>query len=91
MAYDDNWSENDVGLPFLLSRPPENSSKSFAPLIARSLRGSSLMPMRSSVGLACRLAVASVGRTTSVFDFRRVVDVAPDRCMVEDRFDHCSS
>ena len=31
------------------------------------------MPVRSGMELACRLAV--VGRTTTVFDLRRVVDV----------------
>ena len=43
------------------------------------------------MGLACRLAVASAGQTTVVFDLRKVVDVVVDRYIVEDRFDHCSS
>ena len=31
------------------------------------------MPARFGVGLACRLAVTSAGRKTTVFDLRRVV------------------
>ena len=43
------------------------SSASFAPSIARLRRGSGQIPLRSGVGLACKLAV--------VFDSRRAVDV----------------
>ena len=49
------------------------------------------MPVWSSVGLACKLVVASAGRTTTVFGLRRVVVVVADHCMMEDRVDHCSS
>ena len=49
------------------------------------------MLVRSSVRLACRLVVASVGLIAAVCDLRRVVDNVADRCMMEDRFDHCSS
>ena len=45
----------------------------------------------SGMGLACKLAVASAGRTTTVFDSRRVVNVIVDHCMMDDRVDHCSS
>ena len=31
------------------------------------------MPTRSGVGLACKLVVALAGRTTTLFDFRRVL------------------
>ena len=48
------------------------------------------MPAWSGVELMCKLVVESAGRTTTVFDWRRVVVVA-DRCMVEDRIDRCSS
>ena len=68
-----------------------NSSASFSQSVARSLLGSDLMPVRSSMGLACKLAVASAGRTTIVFDLHKVVDVVADRCMVEDKVDRCSS
>ena len=63
---------------------------SFAPLIARWLRALDRMPARSSVVLACKLVVESAGRTTTVIDWRRVVVVA-DRCIAEDKVDHCSS
>ena len=49
------------------------------------------MPVRSSVGLACKLAVAFAGRTTNVFDSCRVFDVVADHCMREGRVDHCYS
>ena len=48
------------------------------------------MLARSGVGLTYKLVVESAGRTTNVFDSRRVVIVA-EHCMVEDRVDHCSS
>ena len=47
------------------------------------------MPTRSGVGLACKLVVASAGRTTTVFDSHRV-DVFADHCKMEDRADRCS-
>ena len=43
------------------------------------------------MGLACKLALASSGRTSAVFDLRRIVDVVSDHCIMEDRVDHCSS
>ena len=49
------------------------------------------MSVWSSVGLACKLAVACVGPTTIVFDLRRVVDVVVVSCTMEDRVDRCSS
>ena len=49
------------------------------------------MPARSSVGLECKLAVASARQTTTVFDLRRVVDVVVDHCKIEDMVDRCSS
>ena len=49
------------------------------------------MLARSSVGLACKLVVASAGRTTIVFDLRRIIDVVADHCKMEDRVDRCSS
>ena len=49
------------------------------------------MLVRSGVGLACKLAVASARRMTTVFDLCRVVNVVVDHCMMEDRVDHCSS
>ena len=49
------------------------------------------MPAQSGVELACKLAVVSEGRTMTVFDLHRVVDVVADHCMMEDRVDHCSS
>ena len=49
------------------------------------------MPVRSGVGLACKLAVASAGRTTTVFDLHTVVDVVANHCMMEDWVDRCSS
>ena len=49
------------------------------------------MPMRSSMGLVCKLAVASLERTTTVFDLHKVVDVVGYHCMMEDRVDLCSS
>ena len=49
------------------------------------------MPVQSGVGLACRLAIASAGRTTTIFDLHRVVDVVVEHYMMEDRVDHCSS
>ena len=48
------------------------------------------MPARSSVELGCKLVVESAGQTTTTFDWHRVVVVA-DRCVVEDRIDHCST
>ena len=68
-----------------------NSSTSFSPSIARSLQRLGLIPARSGVELTCKLAIASAGRTTTVFDLHRVVDVIADHCMMEDRFDHHSS
>ena len=53
--------------------------------------GSDRMSVRSGVGLACKLAVASAGRTMTVFDSRRVVDVVADHYLMEDRVDRCSS
>ena len=50
-----------------------------------------LMPVRFGVGLACKLTVASVGRTPTLFDSPRVVDVVTDHCMMEDRVNHFSS
>ena len=50
----------------------------------KSRRGSGQIPARFGVELACRLAVASAGRMTTIFDWRRVFLVA-DHCMVEDR------
>ena len=50
-----------------------------------------MMPARSGVELACKLAVASARRTTIAFDSRKVVDVVADHCMMEDRVDRCSS
>ena len=104
MACDGNWSEKDTFLPFLLSvvgwtfvltksciSSTREFTASFAPLVARSLRGSSLMSMRSSMGLVCKLAVASSERTTTIFDLHKVFDVFGDHCMMEDRVDHCSS
>ena len=95
---------NDTCLPFLLLvvcsmfvsmksciSSTREFTESFAPLIARFLRGLGLMPVRSGIGLACRLAVAFVRQTMTIFDLRRVDDVVADRCMVEDRFDHYSS
>ena len=49
------------------------------------------MSVRSSVGLASRLAVASVGRTMIVFDSHRVVDIFGYHYMMEDWVDHYSS
>ena len=49
------------------------------------------MPVRSGVELACKLAVVSVGRTTTVFVLRRVVDVFANHWIMEDRVDRCSS
>ena len=63
---------------------------SFISLITRLPQGSVRMLAQSPVGLACRLAVESAGRTTTVFDSRRVVVVA-DHFMVDDRVDRCSS
>ena len=68
-----------------------NSSTSFTPLAVRSLRESGLMPVRSSVGLACKLVVTSVRQMTTIFDLRKVVDVVDDCCMMGDRVDRCSS
>ena len=68
-----------------------SSSASFAPSIVRLRRGSGQLPMRSCVELVYKLAVASAGQTTSIFDLRRVVDVVAKHCMMEDRVDHCSS
>ena len=39
------------------------------------------------VELTCMLVVELAGRTTTVFDSGRFAN----RCIVEDRFDHCSS
>ena len=47
--------------------------------------------MQSGVGLACRLAVASAGRTMTIFDMHRVVDVVADHYMMDGRVDCCSS
>ena len=47
------------------------------------------MPARSSVELTCKLVIESVGRMTTIFDWRRVVIVI-DRCMLEDMIDRCS-
>ena len=104
MACDGTWFENDTYLPFLLSvvgwtfvltKSCILSTCKFIPVICSinceiALR---MGPDASAfgVGLACRLAVASPRRTTTVFDLRRIVDVVDDLCMVEDRFDHCSS
>ena len=49
------------------------------------------MLVRSSVELACRLAVASTGQTTIVFDLHRVVDVVVYHYMMEVRVDHSFS
>ena len=49
------------------------------------------MPVRSGVGLVCRLAIASVGRTTTVIDLRTVVDVVADHYIMKDKVDRCSS
>ena len=49
------------------------------------------MPVQYGVELICRLAVAFVGQTTIVFDSCRVIDVAANHCMMEDRVDCCSS
>ena len=49
------------------------------------------MAVQFGVGLACKRAVASVGRTMTVFDLHKVVDVVVDYCMMEDMVDHCSS
>ena len=68
-----------------------NSFASFASLVARSLRRWGLMPVRSSVELAYKLAVVITRQTTIVFDLRRVVDVVNDRCLMDDRVDRCSS
>ena len=68
-----------------------NSSAAFAPSIARLLRGLSLMPVRSGMGLALRLAVVVAGRMTNVFALRRIIDSVADHCMMEDRVDRCSS
>ena len=57
----------------------------------RSLRESGQMSVHFGVGLACKLAVASVGRTMIVLDSCRFFDVVGDHCMMEDRVDHCSS
>ena len=43
------------------------------------------------IRLACKLAVASAGRTIVVFDSHKVVDVVANRCMMEYRIDQCSS
>ena len=37
------------------------------------------MPVQSGVELACRLAVASTGRMTTIFESRRIVDVVAER------------
>ena len=49
------------------------------------------MRVRSGVKLAYKLEVVIVGRTKTVFDLCRVVDVVADHCMMEDRVDCCSS
>ena len=49
------------------------------------------MPMRSGVELMYKLAVVIEGRTKTIFNLHRVVDVVADHCMIEDRVDHCSS
>ena len=67
------------------------SSASFTQSVVRSLPESDLMPVQSSMGLACKLAVASAGGTAIVFDLHKVVDVVADRCMVDDKVDRCSS
>ena len=74
----------------LVFHPRMNLSCSFAPLIARSLRGWGLMPMRFATGLECKIVVA--GCTSTVFDLCRVVGVVTDWCcMLEDMFDYYSS
>ena len=63
-----------------------SSSSSFAPLILILLRGLGLMPMRSTVGLECRLEFARC--MSIVLDLLRVVEVVADRyCMLKDTFD----
>ena len=104
VAWDGNWLEKDTCLPFLLSvvgwtfvltkfvfLPCVNSSASFASLVTRSLRGSSLMLVWFGVGIACKLVVVSAGEMTNAFDLCKVVDVVADCCMMKDRVDHCSS
>ena len=49
------------------------------------------MSVRSGVGLACKLVVASTGRMKTLFDLHKVVDVVAGRCMMKDRVDRCSS
>ena len=49
------------------------------------------MPVQYGVELACKLAIASVGRTKTVFGLCRVVDVVANHYMMEDRVDRCSS
>ena len=48
------------------------------------------MLAQSSMELACKLVVESAERMTTIFDWGKIVIVA-DRCIVEDRVDHCSS
>ena len=69
MACEGNWSVKVTCLPFLSVvgwtfvltspefRPRVSSSSSFAPLIARSRRGSGRMPAWFGVELACMLVV----------------------------------
>ena len=49
------------------------------------------MPLRSGMGLACKLVVKSAGSMTTIFDLHRVVDVVANHYMMEDRVDRCSS
>ena len=51
------------------------------------------MLVRFGLGLACRLmvALAVVGRTSNVFDLRRVAEILAAHFMMEEMFDHCSS
>ena len=49
------------------------------------------MPVWSGMRLACKLVLASSGRTKTVLDLHRVFDVVVDHCIIKDRVDHCSS
>ena len=64
---------------------------SFAPLIVRLHRGLDRMSTQFGMEFASRLAIESAGRTTIVFDSRRVDVVFADHCMMEDSVDRCSS
>ena len=103
MACEGNLSVNVTCLPFLsvvgstfiLTKSCISSTHefiaSFDPLTVRLRQGLGWMPAWSAVGLACKLTVVSVGRTTTVFDLRRVVNVVADHCMMEDRVEFYSS